>query len=233
MFDDEKIRIIESMPDADSLIVIWVKLLCQAGKTYAGGYICLHEEVPYTAEELASVLSRPLNTVKLAIETFRRLEMIEVNEKGIFLINFPKHQNIPAIEESRKKARLRQAKHRKLLSMPEAVTRDSRNSHTNVTPLEEDNRDKKKNKKKNKDNPPIVPPKSAQSPSLLNINLIYEQNIEPLTPLIKNELVRLGKDYPGLWIRDAIKEAVVQNERRMSYIKGILRNWGEEGHDTR
>ncbi len=43
MFDDEKIRIIESMPDADSLLIIWVKLLCQAGKTYAGGYICLNE----------------------------------------------------------------------------------------------------------------------------------------------------------------------------------------------
>ena len=32
IFDDEKILLIESMPEADSIIVIWFKLLCMAGK---------------------------------------------------------------------------------------------------------------------------------------------------------------------------------------------------------
>ena len=32
IFDDEKILLIESLPDADSIIVIWFKLLCLAGK---------------------------------------------------------------------------------------------------------------------------------------------------------------------------------------------------------
>ncbi len=30
MFDDEKIKLIESMPDADAVLVIWIKLLIQA-----------------------------------------------------------------------------------------------------------------------------------------------------------------------------------------------------------
>ena len=30
IFDDEKIALIESMPDADSIIVIWFKILCLA-----------------------------------------------------------------------------------------------------------------------------------------------------------------------------------------------------------
>jgi len=112
MFDDEKIRIIESMPDADSLLVIWVKLLCQAGKTYAGGYIWLNENVPYTEEELASVLSRPINTVRLALNTFKRLNMIEIDDAGIYIKNFPKHQNIEAMEAAKEKTRLRVAKYR-------------------------------------------------------------------------------------------------------------------------
>ena len=29
IFDDEKILLIENMPDADSMIVIWFKLLCR------------------------------------------------------------------------------------------------------------------------------------------------------------------------------------------------------------
>ena len=32
IFDDEKILLIETLPDADAIIVIWFKLLCLAGK---------------------------------------------------------------------------------------------------------------------------------------------------------------------------------------------------------
>lgn len=32
IFDDEKILLIESKPEKDSIIVIWFKLLCFAGK---------------------------------------------------------------------------------------------------------------------------------------------------------------------------------------------------------
>ena len=41
MFEDEKIRLIESMPEADTLLIIWIRLLAQAGKTNASGYIFL------------------------------------------------------------------------------------------------------------------------------------------------------------------------------------------------
>ncbi len=30
MFEDEKIRLIESMPEADTLLIIWIRLLAQA-----------------------------------------------------------------------------------------------------------------------------------------------------------------------------------------------------------
>ena len=150
MFDDEKIRIIESMPDADSLLIIWVKLLCQAGKTYAGGYIRLSESVSYSEEELASVLSRPVNTVRLAMETFKRLNMIEIDDRGIYLKNFPKHQNIEAIENSRKLAAERQRKHR-LLASSNPVTRESRERHTNITAqTKTKKKTKKETKKENK-----------------------------------------------------------------------------------
>ncbi|WP_202905980.1 phage replisome organizer N-terminal domain-containing protein, partial [Clostridium botulinum] len=37
IFDDEKILLIENMPEADSIIVIWFKLLCLAGKMNNSG----------------------------------------------------------------------------------------------------------------------------------------------------------------------------------------------------
>lgn len=48
IFDDEKILLIESMPESDSLIVIWFKLLCMAGKMNNGGVLMLNEKIAYT-----------------------------------------------------------------------------------------------------------------------------------------------------------------------------------------
>lgn len=48
IFDDEKILLIESMPDADSIIVIWFKLLCLAGKMNNSGVFTLNDSLPYT-----------------------------------------------------------------------------------------------------------------------------------------------------------------------------------------
>lgn len=113
MFDDEKIRIIEAMPEADTLIVIWIRLICMAGKNNAGGYIYVAEDIPYTMEELATVVNRPLNTVKLAIATYQRLRMIEFTSNGILCLpNFPKYQSMVGLDEIREQTRQRVAAYR-------------------------------------------------------------------------------------------------------------------------
>ena len=128
MFDDEKIRIIESMPEADSLIVIWIRLICLAGKVNAGGYIFLAEELPYNDEQLAAVFNRPLNTVRLALTTFSKLKMIDGKNNGaLFLPNFEKHQNIDALDRIREQNRrrvaaLRERRKSLLLTQGEDVT---------------------------------------------------------------------------------------------------------------
>ena len=119
MFDDEKIRLIESMPDADAVLVIWVKLLVQTGRTNANGYIFLNENIPYTDEMLATIFNRPLNTVRLALQTFKRFGMIEMDENGIRVINWDKHQNIEGLEKIREQTRQRVAKHREQKKLQE------------------------------------------------------------------------------------------------------------------
>ena len=46
MFDDEKIRLIEAMPEADAIIIIWVRLLTLAGKTNDDGRIYIDIIIP-------------------------------------------------------------------------------------------------------------------------------------------------------------------------------------------
>lgn len=99
IFDDEKMLLIESMPDADTLIVIWFKLLCMAGKTNNNGVFLLSGKVPYTEEMLSTIFRRPLNSVKLALKTFEDLGMIETFENVITIPNWNKHQTLDKLEK--------------------------------------------------------------------------------------------------------------------------------------
>ena len=77
MFDDSKIKYIEALPERDTIITIWVKLLTLSGKYNEQGYIMLSENLPYNEEMLANEFSRPINSIRLAIQTFETLGMIE------------------------------------------------------------------------------------------------------------------------------------------------------------
>lgn len=113
MFEDEKIRLIEALPEADTILIIWVKLLAQAGKTNASGYIYLNENIPYTDEMLATIFNRPINIVRLALKTFEQFGMIEVTEdKFIAVCNWEKHQNLDALEKIRLDTKKRVQRHR-------------------------------------------------------------------------------------------------------------------------
>lgn len=113
MFEDEKIKLIEQMPESDTILIIWVKLLAQAGKTNASGYIYLSENIPYSDEMLAAIFGRPLNIVRLALSTFQKFGMIEINEENyISISNWEKHQNLDAMEKIREQNRKRVQKHR-------------------------------------------------------------------------------------------------------------------------
>lgn len=111
IFDDEKILLIESMPDADALIVIWLKLLVLAGKANKDG-VLLMGAIPYTEEMLASVFRRPLNTVRLALTTFEKFGMVEIINDVITIPNWEKHQNLDGLEKIREQTRQRVARHR-------------------------------------------------------------------------------------------------------------------------
>ncbi len=112
MFEDEKIDYIESMPEADSILMIWVRLLTMAGKSNMGGYVLLTEKIPYTDEMLAHKFKRQLNTVKFALKTFVKLEMIAFDDTGIRIANWDKHQNVQGLEKIREQNRLRKQKQR-------------------------------------------------------------------------------------------------------------------------
>lgn len=162
MFDNRKIKQIGSMPEGDSLLLMWVQLLCLAGNVNDGGFIYLTKEIPYTDEMLATQFNKPISTVRLALKTFEQFGMIEIINNMIFLSSWEKYQSIDRLTEIREQTRARVAKHRKKQKLLAAGQLDGESNVTcNVTvtqgnALEEDidkDIDKDKNKSISKKSP--------------------------------------------------------------------------------
>ncbi len=65
-----------------------------------------------------------------------------------------------------------------------------------------------------------------------NIFTLYEQNIGALTPMIAEELKDAEREYPPLWIEEAIGIAVKNSVRKWRYVRGVLERWRIDGKDN-
>lgn len=131
LFEDEKMLLIDAMDEADSLIIIWFKLLCLAGKQNRDGELMLSDSVPYTAEMLATVFRRPVETIMTALKVFKDFGMVLLKKNGtICIANWEKHQNIEQMEKIREQNRIRKQRER---DSHADVTDMSRECHDDVT----------------------------------------------------------------------------------------------------
>ena len=157
MFDDEKIKIIQSMPDGDALLVVWIKLVTLAGKVNDGGYVYISEGIPYTEEMMAVIMNKSPLTIRLAMDTFTNLGMIENDTKGIYLVNFEKHQSLDKMEKIKEQNRERQArfKAKRKLLLNGNVTDNVIVTEGNATDIDKDKEeDIDKDKEKENNNKP-------------------------------------------------------------------------------
>ena len=112
VFDDEKILLIESLPDAYSIIVVWFKLLCMAGKQNNSG-VFMMGKVAYTDKMLATIFRMKESTVQLALQTFEQFGMIEIIDGVITIPNWGKHQSLEQIQARKEYQREYQREYRK------------------------------------------------------------------------------------------------------------------------
>jgi len=112
MFNDEKIKLIKTMPEGDKIIVIWVQLLCLAGKTNDGGLVYMGQNMAYTDEMFATLFDEKLNVIRIALQTLEQFGMIELTDDGkIDIVNWEKHQSTDKMARMKQQNRIRQQKH--------------------------------------------------------------------------------------------------------------------------
>lgn len=101
IFDDEKILLIESLPDAYAIIVVWFKLLCLAGKQNNSGVFLMNDRIAYTDKMLATIFRMKESTVTMALQTFEKFGMIERVDDVITIPNWGKHQSLDQLENKK------------------------------------------------------------------------------------------------------------------------------------
>jgi predicted phage replisome organizer len=100
MHEDTKFKIIDMKPERDVIHYIWNRIVLLAGKVNLAGELYLSKSIPYTIETLAIEFNRDIAQIKLALQVFIELQMVELTEENIYKVkNFAKHQNIKVKEK--------------------------------------------------------------------------------------------------------------------------------------
>ncbi|CXT55186.1 TPA: phage replisome organizer N-terminal domain-containing protein [Staphylococcus aureus] len=222
MFDDSKIKYIEALPERDTIITIWVKLLTLSGKYNEQGYIMLSENLPYNEEMLANEFNRPINSIRLAIQTFETLGMIEKVNGVIKVTNWEKHQSLDSKAKHKEKNKLRQQRYRerqkKLLEEKSNVT---------VTLCNDTEEEKEEEYKKKEEEREAVFSSS--------IKYIIANLDDKLTP---NQMEQLGFaiDDIGTNAFEVVKVGVAYTKSKSAhggYLIKVLNNWAKENVKTK
>lgn len=100
IFDDEKMLLIESMPRGESMVVIWLKLLCLAGKQNNSGVLKIGT-VAYTPKMLATLFRCKEGLLENSLKVFETFGMIQTVEGVITISNWGKHQNLDQLESKK------------------------------------------------------------------------------------------------------------------------------------
>ena len=140
IFDDEKILLIESLPDSYAIITVWFKLLCLAGKQNNSG-VFMMGRIPYTDKMLATIFRMKESTVTMALNTFEQFGMVELVDGVITIPNWGKHQNLDQLESKKEYMRNYMAGYRqKQKALTEGKPNCKTNSKANVSQadIEED-----------------------------------------------------------------------------------------------
>ena len=148
IFDDEKVLLIESLPDAYAIITVWFKLLCLAGKQNNSG-VFMMGRVAYTDKMLATIFRMKESTVTMALQTFEQFGMVEIIDGVITIPNWNKHQTLDAYEKKKERDRLYQAERR--ANQRALIEQSSDNKTTQSSDVAFSEEDKEKDKEEDKD----------------------------------------------------------------------------------
>ena len=235
MFDNPKLKLIDSMDTRDTIIYVWVRLLTEAGKTNDNGRIYISKNLPYTVKNLSVIFQRDEKIIKSALEVLSGLDMISIDENDIITItNWSTFQTM----EDREKARQRMQRYRKKKKLEENSHGEEQLRNSCVTVTHKKEREEKEEveelevEEREKEEGESQKEKVSEkiSESVIKILNHYE-SLTGKTGLFKFESLSLAVSiYGEHYVSLAIDKAIEAGKINMGYVNGILKNWASEGY---
>lgn len=111
-FDNNKIKLLESENDGDTLIRIWIQLLTIAMKCNYQGKLSITEDKPMTIIEISKIMGKSKKKIEKTLSIFQELQMIVIEDKFYKIKNWSKYQSVDRLEEFRLQNCKRQQKYR-------------------------------------------------------------------------------------------------------------------------
>ena len=135
-FDNNKIKLLESEGDGDTLIRVWIQLLTTAMKCNYQGRLEITEDKPMTVDEFSKIMGKSRKKITKCLEKFEELKMIIIEDNFYKIKNWSKYQSADKLEEIRLQNRLRQQKYRENMK--------SEKEKINVTVTQRNTKEEKK-----------------------------------------------------------------------------------------
>jgi predicted phage replisome organizer len=239
VFENEKLLIIETLPNGDSIIVIWFKLLTEAGKRNTSGVFSKKTKVGVSYIRMLSVLlKRSESLIKESLEIFIELGMLTEDDDALYINNWGKYQSVDKLEKQNEYMRKYMRNYRD--KQKESVIdkpKNKVNAKLNINGPDKDI-DKDKEKEKEEDisnidnNIPEVMEHNSQY-GLVERLIIYNYlpgNKKMLTYFEGNLVIDWLKVYPYDYVENMIKQCSLQPEskRSMAYLKGAIEKGWEQ-----
>ncbi len=111
-FDREEIKVIRGMDKGDTYINIMLEMYLRSLKR--GGQLMMTDTIPFNLNTLSSVLSRPVDEVKFAIDTFQQFGLVDMLDSGAMFMsdieNFIGHGSSEAERKAKYRKRIKDEK---------------------------------------------------------------------------------------------------------------------------
>ncbi|MCV2505670.1 phage replisome organizer N-terminal domain-containing protein [Melissococcus plutonius] len=230
-FEEDTIAWLEEQPNGKEYCLIYLKLCLKSLKTdgmlvrNVGNMI-----IPYDAETLARITSSTIDTIKVAMDLFRKIGLIQIFNDGEIYLN-QLNELVGSETEAAKQKRLQRAK-------VDNVQTKSIQSPKNVA--QSKSIEKEKDIELEKDIETEINNNSPTQPNIyINNNSLFqaiEKNFGRQLSPIELETIADWKQqshYPDDLVLVALREAVLNQAYSLKYMDRILLDWERKGIKTK
>ena len=208
-FDEDAIVLLESMQDGVLYSNILLKLYLKSLKN--GGKLQLDENIPYTAQMIATITRQQVGTVERALQIFMKLGLVEPLQNGaLYMSNIELLIGQSSTEGERKRRARRALQEQKAL--PEAVADKCPPYAADICPPERELEIKREGE--------IKPGQTARAPFGRYKNVF----------LSEKELAELQTELPGKWeyYIDRLSGYIASSGKKYKNHAATIRRWAAD-----